>query len=351
MKNLLKLIFMFILVIFYSCTDQLINTVVDNREVNRINKTLMSLDSSIISPDKPLCGTKDVTVWLFDHYEPKTGKIFGIWPHQSWKNDLNKLTELRTKWGFNYIVLPYSDGISTRSNYINSGFTMNKIMVTIYDFEHANQQWVIDTFTGAYAFYADEPNTTNEWRNYQLSFLGMPEYIDIHSPNSLFITGSYKPNDGFDGYVSVTDKVLFTGYCRYYEPLPGIWTSYDCITDGQRWNWTDFKNRYPSKSKSNWIGTHEDQSEYEQLLGHALNLGLNEIWLYSNGNSSWDEIAGYASHAFNAGWLRGFERKFVYEYHCYYDDPCDCDPTLSDGWYVYKIWRFNDIREIFPQPQ
>jgi len=234
MKNLLKLIFMFILVIFYSCTDQLINTVVDNREVNRINKTLMSLDSSIISPDKPLCGTKDVTVWLFDHYEPKTGKIFGIWPHQSWKNDLNKLTELRTKWGFNYIVLPYSDGISTRSNYINSGFTMNKIMVTIYDFEHANQQWVIDTFTGAYAFYADEPNTTNEWRNYQLSFLGMPEYIDIHSPNSLFITGSYKPNDGFDGYVSVTDKVLFTGYCRYYEPLPGIWTSYDCITDGQR---------------------------------------------------------------------------------------------------------------------
>lgn len=120
MKILLKLILLFLFVIFYSCTDQLINTKMDNEEFEQIKKMTTSSDSSTYNPDKPLCGTKDVTVRLFDHYEPKTGKIFGIWPHQSWKNDLNKLIELRTKWGVNYIVLQYGDGNSIKSNYITS---------------------------------------------------------------------------------------------------------------------------------------------------------------------------------------------------------------------------------------
>lgn len=300
---------------------------------------------------KPVCGSKDVTVWQFDHYEIYSGKIFGIWPHTNWKNNITSLQELKNKWGFNYIVLQYSDGTTKFNNYINAGYNISNIMVTIYDFEHANHQWVIDTYSGAYAFYADEPNLTNEWRSYQLSFSGMPSYINQNSPDSYFITGSYKPTDGFDGYVDATNKVMFTSYTRWYEVLPGIWTDYWGLEPDQRWNWSYFKNRYGSKSQSNWIATHEDQDEYSDLLGKAVNLGFSEIWLYSLQNSSWDEISSYCYAGWERGWLRRFVRKYIYEYRCIYPNPCDCDPELPDGWYVYKVWQMNDIIEEFPYAQ
>lgn len=301
------------------------------------------------SPRRPVCGSKDVTVWQLDHYEAKPGKIFGIWPHDRWETSVSSLSDLRKKWGFNYILLQYSDG-SKYNNFISAGYSITNIMVTLYDFEHANHEWVIDTYAGAYAFYVDEPAQTTPYRNFIISFAGMPNYINTHSPYSYFITGAYKPTYAFDGYVYSVDKVMFTSYKRWWEyPVGGVWfpwVPYPPFTSkDQRWNWSDYKNRYGYKAQSNWIGTHRDQSEYSDLLGKASNLGFSEIWLYSHENSSLSEISAYTSNAWTKGWLRRFERKYIYEYRCSYPDPCDCDPDIPDGWYLYKVWEMNDTRE------
>ena len=213
------------------------------------------------------------------------------------------------------------------------------MMVTINDFNNYNHQWVVDDFEGAYAFYSDEPH-----QNYY-SFYGMRSYINSNSPGSFFITGDYKPTTGFQSYVDEVDKVMFTAYFRWYEILPDVWTDYYHANPDQRWNWEYYKNKYGSKSKSNWIAAHRDAAEFSDLLGKAQNLGLNEIWFYQNQNNMESVIQQYCLNA----WVKGFLKRYVQKVTRYYT--CiehDCEICSEGGtWILYNTIYGNIQEDIY----
>lgn len=82
----------------------------------------------------------------------------------------------------------------------------------------------------------------------------------------------------------------------------------------QRSDWTDMRNFYGSKFSMTWIGAHMDLSEYNDLLGHAANLGLEGVWLFQalddTDDGSENNIATYCDQAWKHGWLT----KYVHIY-------------------------------------
>jgi|GEM_PF-1360083 len=143
---------------------------------------------------------------------------------------------------------------------------------------------------------------------------------------------------------------------QYYDQ--SIWCG-----DDQRTHWTLFKNYYTSaRVKSHFIHLliDEQQGDFNMLFGHANNLGINELWIYAGdaGDDGFGDgeiltepyydlyLYELGSAAWDNGWLRAIQRKYIYEYRCSYYDPCDCDPDLPDGWYLNRIYPMNEYREI-----
>ena len=72
---------------------------------------------------------------------------------------------------------------------------------------------------------------------------------------------------------------------------------------------------------------------------------MSNIWLYHGSDGYPNLTYSFCTYAWDKGWLIRWEHKQILEYHCKYENPCDCDPDLADGWYLYKVWDFpNDLR-------
>ncbi len=254
--------------------------------------------------------------------------------------DSIEISKLKNKYGFNYILFANEFDL-TKFNLVSNIFSPNKIMAQIFpeSFQQKTSQ-----YGSIYAYYVDEPYE----RGYSMA--GIRDAINTNAPGSELIISGYRRTYGLDAYVLNSDGVLFSSFIHWWECLPGVWCSRLINTD-QRSDWTDMKNRYGNKSFMNWVGAHEDFSEYSELLGHSANLGLPGVWLFQllEVENSEDNILSFCYNAWANGYMRRFERKYIYEYRCYYPNPCDCDRSLPDGWYLYQIWPMSDVREVFYQ--
>jgi len=248
---------------FYACTDQILNTMIGKEDAIQTNKEILTSDSSITYSDKPVCGTKDVTVWLFDHYEPKTGKTLGIWPEIV---SQSLWAEYRTKWGFSNIVVTASS--NSYSTALSAGFTTVNILTQISNYP--NYQSVINTFNSNYLI--DEPLERGTFSVAQL--LEISNYSSIHRPLSSFNLDSYNNTlpvmSMYLIAVSNSNSYILNDF--YENPL--------LLNFDQRDEWSYFKNYYTSKNLSNWISASKDIDEFNQLFGHANNLNLSSLRLF-----------------------------------------------------------------------
>jgi hypothetical protein len=107
----------------------------------------------------------------------------------------------------------------------------------------------------------------------------MKAWLKTYYVNALFIISGYKRNSNLINYTNLlADKVLFSSYIHWRNIL-GIWISWPVDPD-QRSDWTEMKDLFGNKFSLTWTSAYNDLSEYNQLLGHAKNLGLTGIWLY-----------------------------------------------------------------------
>lgn len=301
------------------------------------------MDYSVITPMAGPCGYKTTYGWATHHFEPKPGKLVGVWPYEF---TLANLTTLRTKWGYSHLFFGYDYDNSKWNTAISAGYTLDKIMIAITGIQDAQRASFISYRGNAYAYYVGEPADQNH------SMGGVRSALNQFGYTSLFVIDGYKRTYALDYAVQTSDKVLFSSYQHWYEILPGVWVSWPENYD-QRSDWSDMRSRYGNKFSMSWINTSEI-SEFYNLFGHASNLRLNGIWIYGflqdNGqptphyNDQWENIS-------NAAWYSGFLLKFVQDlkitWKCTLQDPCDCDPSDPDaGWYIYNIQPTGSIREI-----
>lgn len=117
--KIIRLIIMLILLTFlfilFSCNETTLESEIKDFDsqnaLKRVVTDTVKLDEKYdIGPKMITPFTEEVTKWKFDHYAAKSGKIFGIWPHNDRELTIGNLQELRIKFGFNYISHDYHDG-------------------------------------------------------------------------------------------------------------------------------------------------------------------------------------------------------------------------------------------------
>ncbi len=162
--------------------------------------------------------------------------------------------------------------------------------------------------------------------------------------------GKINISDCLNDWVSKCDVILYSGYKDGTETLPCTYIWWPVDTD-QRPMWSKSKQKFGYKSSSNWIGAHKDLSDYNDLLGHARNLGLHTIWDYHqlahDDEYSDDNIYQFCDNAWYQYFLRRYSQKVSYYYKCT-DADCETCNSPNGTWVLYNVIYFNEYREDIP---
>jgi hypothetical protein len=289
---------------------------------------------------------KVVNYWLFDHYENVSGKIVGILPRADTWDNINKLWYLKDTLGFNSIV-----AVETKINHcIQAGYSSQTIMIGGFNLNNNDYQRVVQLYPGFLGYYTDEPISDQglECIDARLALLWFRYFLNNNnSSNSLLVVGeTIHDLWGFRYYSScIADRANILMCTRYINGFP--W-----YEDDQRPIWTDWKSAYPTEFKWTWISYHSDYNEFSDLLGHAINLSLQGVWLYQYGdglpsNLERNRLESYSLNAWRWGWLRRVERKWTHVYECINQNPCNCDPyTLGSEWILVDKFPTYETRTL-----
>jgi len=275
------------------------------------------------------------TGWQLDHYENVPGRIVGIWPRWARYENVQRLIQLRDTLGFNYLLTmlgyPYDNVIS--AGYNTSNLVGGGLDVVIGGYSEA-----VQSRPALWGYYTDEPITNHGFPVGMHMMELASNWFRTYYPNSKFMSGETTISTA--DYIDHSVDVIFcTRYC--------IDGDYFCFYPDQRPLWTDFRNNFGNKFSMTWIGAHKDLSQYEDLIGHATNLGLQAIWLYQELDATDDysnnNVETFSYYAWRWGWLRRVERKWIYIFKCQNQDPCDCDPNYLTGEWIlvnkYPTWE------------
>jgi hypothetical protein len=214
-----------------------------------------------IGPYAPSQCQKVVQIWQFDHYEAVPEKIVGILPETAtWANN-TKLRILIDTLGYKYVC--------TTESYINAclqvGYTAQTIMIGGFNFSTNNYQITMQNYPGFLAYYTDEPVSDQN-----LSCIGanlrlqqVRDYMNNNGCGSSKLVVGETISDvfGWESYSQCVEGPSDILMCtRYY-----LWYSSD-----QRDIWTLWKTDYPSKFNWTWVSSRLDNTEFDDLIGHAV---------------------------------------------------------------------------------
>lgn len=351
-----------ILTLFNSCSDKKTEspTTPNIVEQNSQKETFLSKkvkeikipigfheDSTQIQIYAYQCGYKQVRGWAITKYAPIDGKFLGIWA----SNSSPTWNDLRNKYGFSQIAVWDMPSYNTAKQI---GFADDKIMVLIPNYSSAYS--LINSINRVQYYHVDEPFEREMYNTTTLR--AVATMIHDANPSGKMMMASYKwPTQPYnlpwtldtygDKYKSVLDFAS-NSYIMCDEYIGNIWGT-------PRDFWTKYRQYYGSnKNISQWINVQINNTysgsgkSFSDLMGHANNLGMNNLWLYAYGISNPNNIYNFCNAAFYSGWLRGFAQNIILVYRCSYPNPCDCDPTLPDGWYLDEVHYEPGYFEVYP---
>jgi hypothetical protein len=210
---------------------------------------------------------------LFDSkYEPVEGKIIGIWPHNDRFQSTKKLNELKTRWGFNYILLAEIYSEKELLLLKNSGYDSLHVMYQVILENNMESFNVLKNklfnLGKLWAYYFDEPLSKEQPF---IQILGLFSELSNNTfyPHANFIVSEvdeYKAQK----FLRVADKITYSGYGNS-----------DKFGVDQIQTWHEWKNYLGNTFSMLWISANEDSDEYKILLKAAKELNINSIWLYA----------------------------------------------------------------------
>ncbi len=204
-------------------------------------------------------------------YEPVKGKIMGIWPHNDRFKSVEKLKELKDKWGFNNILIPEIYDRETYEMVVKAGFDSSVIMYQIvtpsFHNEISTKKRMLREIHPVAYYYFDEPISREH------GFTSALEIVKILSeygyyPKAKLVFTELTIEKGMR-LRRISDKLMYSGYGR--QGLNG---------KDQIETWEEWKANLGNQFSMTWVGSHEDFDEYEELFAAAERLGLNGIWFY-----------------------------------------------------------------------
>ena len=311
-------------------------------EVNLSNKNKIAVEQSNDDCEKFV-----IDSWQFHHYEPVENKLLGIWPTVLRYKNLERLKELKTKWGFKNIFLQAHLGEDDFKRFVNAGFDNSEIMVHFnIKYQKLVKEW-INRYNNVFAIYIDEPYAVQP--NYTMEEFDLIAKNLKVLPNSKFVIGDFKPSDCLDDYVQFADNIMFSSYHRTYQLFGCTFLHWPENID-QRGSWEVMKERYGDKFNSTWIAGHKDTLEYFQLFKKASQLNLESVWFYQLEDSTDEKsdynLALYCEAAWQNGYLKKINEKIRYEFICKNKEKnCECDKTDPNNWRLILKKRLDELKE------
>ncbi len=208
----------------------------------------------------------------FKYFQAKENKIVGIWPHNNRWTNFQKLKEIKYRWGFNFLlVYPREDHFNLAATI---GYPPSKIMVKLKPTNYTNAEDV----PPSWAYYFDEVADENHPID---DFAQVENWFDQNYPDSKVVISGYKRNNTLIDYINrYADEAMFSSYKHWWSIFGFVWVSCCPENPDQRGDWTAMRSLFGSKFSMTWLGAHRDLNEYEDLMGHAKNIGLAGVWLY-----------------------------------------------------------------------
>ncbi|MDF1612198.1 hypothetical protein [Stygiobacter electus] len=284
---------LFFSLFIFSCTESTPPEPKLNSETKTASSTNTSTSKKLSKvddfyPDQLEYGTKTEIEYVFHHYVANSE--FGIMPTEYRQyagssgdpNRIQKLNELKSKWGFNYIAAcigVYENiqaivnaGFPIETNYLASGFatggTEDRATVqNLYNGLSPNNHF--------WGYYVDEPYNHDCCASItQSSFKSFRDFVKGLHPNSLFGFGetyyvfanfhTHNPYEWLYGY----------SYTNYYPTQVDfvMCTRYDSFSGTEidhRPLWDGLQGLYGNVFSRTWIAAHKDGSEFRNLLGYC----------------------------------------------------------------------------------
>lgn len=311
--------------------------VIDSTIIKKAKKSKLFKDSTVVIRGLE-CGIKYIYGWAASKYEIADGKLLGICPltfsqssYESYKNF----------YGFNQIMVGGPQHLAWA---ISVGYSRNNIMGAV----NFNPNYV-DQYGYLKYYHLDEP-IENGGTPEAVRLLA--EYIHVNFPSSLLMLSSFKDPDTYNYYWGFTYGDLYLNILnnasntriicdQYYDGT--VFYGPDQVPFGEEYQ--EFYGQ--TKIFTHWISARIDygeQLQYDYLIDAAENLGINSLWLYAGDSPSSSYIDRFCDAAHDNFWMDKYEKKYCLEYRCYFQDPCDCDPSLPDGWYLYQVWDLGQER-------
>lgn len=215
--------------------------------------------------------TSNFSAQQINKYEPVEGKIVGIWPHNNRLKSVEKLKELKERWGFNYLLLAAIYGEREKEIAREAGFDSLHIAFQIHlpDLTNNREAFLsnIESLGKIYAFYFDEPISR---KHSYMDFLKLIKYLSDNGyyPHAKFLISELDEKKAGEA-LGLVDEVLYSGY-----------GSKDKFGLDQVKTWNEWRSYLGEKFSSSWIGAHEDYNEYDLLFKTAKELNFNSIWFY-----------------------------------------------------------------------
>lgn len=270
---------------------------------------------------------KYVYYWDLEKYTPVSNKKLGIWlPRNSYLYTIAK-----DKFGFNSLLI--QDGW-TQQTAINVGYDSLQL-VGMIPHNRLDYEEFIDMYKKVGAYYIDEPFERDEYD--EVALKSVINYIRTNAINynAPFLIGSYKSGGEYYNFFHNNSIDINVYMMNDNYNFPPLW-------EDQRTDWTTFKSLFGARNISNWISIDRDYAEYQDLLGHANNLNIAEIWLYANCETPIEQyLYAFADQAWKTSWLLKVERRYRKEYRCY---ERDCE--LDDNWQLYGTVPLNQYRTL-----
>lgn len=204
-------------------------------------------------------------------YVAVEGKEIGIWPHNNRFTSVEKLAELRTRWGFEKLLIAAIYGKTEFDMANKAGFKSSEINFQIYmpDLQ-TNKEKILSTIIecgkiGAY--YFDEPISRKQSLP---DFLWLLKHLSEEGfyPHAQFIMSEI--NEYRAKHVEfLVDEIMYSGYgAKQNQGLD------------QQKTWTEWQRLLGNKFSMVWISSLEDVDHYRTLFQSAKALGMRGVWFY-----------------------------------------------------------------------
>lgn len=204
-------------------------------------------------------------------YEAADGKIIGIWPHNNRFTSVEKLAELKTRWGFDRLLIAAIYGKKEFDLSNKAGFKSSDISFQIYlpDLQ-TNREKILSTIIDCGkigAYYFDEPISRKQSLP---DFLWLLKHLSEEGfyPHAQFIMSEI--NEYRAKQVEfLVDEIMYSGYGAKQNQ-----------GSDQNKTWTEWQKLLGNKFSMVWISSLEDEDHYRTLFQSAKALGMRGVWFY-----------------------------------------------------------------------